>query len=213
LAPLTHILALAGLAAAALVLVRTPRALFTAAGGARPSRRLETVLLAGLFAVGAVLFESGLGSNVGERWMLALIGSTLCAVAYADMRFLIIPDLYSLVIAAAALVGPLAGPLRHAGLGALVCGGLLASVAFAFRKVRGVEGLGFGDVKLAAALGGLLGPVSGMWVIALASIGGVLAAPLAARLHPRDEVAGQTVVPLGACLAVAAAALLLWARR
>lgn len=44
-------------------------------------------------------------------------------------------------------------------LGLIFGGGLLWVVRIAFKRVRGIQGLGFGDVKLMAAGGGLLGPL------------------------------------------------------
>lgn len=139
-----------------------------------------------------------------------LAGAAVCALALAriDVRWLVIPDLYVVALAVPALFGPLSlGPLVAAA-GAVVAGGLVWGVRWAFKRRTGVEGLGFGDVKLAAALGALLGPELALYAICAASVFGVVLG-LATR---RASAAEPQLIPLGAPLALVGVALLYWRR-
>jgi leader peptidase (prepilin peptidase)/N-methyltransferase len=210
---LEHLTGIAALAPTAALIVRFPKPLFAEAGSP-PSLGLETRLAGGLFLAGVLLFETGLGGGPLGRWALGAVGVVMLAIVYADLRFLIIPDLYSALIALAALVGPLALPWVEALIGALVCGGMLWTVGYGFRRLRGVEGLGLGDVKLAAALGALLGPIDGVRVIALAALCAILAvvalqAWRRRRLSPEAELE-PVLAAFGAALALAGGAMLLW---
>ena len=91
------------------------------------------------------------------------------------------------------------------------CGaaGLLL-VAVAYKQVRGRDGLGMGDVKLAAMLGAFLGVSGLVLTILLASFGGTV---LGLALMARREGTGATALPFGSFLAPAAAVTLLWGPR
>jgi leader peptidase (prepilin peptidase)/N-methyltransferase len=59
-------------------------------------------------------------------------------------------------------------------LGAGICASLLFAVGEAYYRLRGVEGLGFGDVKLMAMVGAFLGTKLGLFVIFAGSLVGSL---------------------------------------
>jgi leader peptidase (prepilin peptidase)/N-methyltransferase len=198
--------AVAGLWLCAVLLVRFPRTLFTEAGERRPSNRVEVGLMLVLAAVGVAAFFSGLGRGIESRFAFALATMVLAAVVYSDFSFLVIPDLYSVVLLLVAVLAPWRFSLQEALFGALVCGGLLAILAFIWRSMTHVEGLGFGDVKLAAVVGALLGAQPGLFAISVsAGVAAVLA--LLVRAIRRDKEA-EMLVPYGAALGLAAAAFL-----
>jgi leader peptidase (prepilin peptidase)/N-methyltransferase len=203
--------AVAGLAVLAGVLCVFPRALLTeAAGDVRPSPRGQVLFGAGLFLVGLLAMAAAPLDPPG-RLVFAGVCMTLAAVVYTDLRHLVIPDLYSALVALAAFVGPLSPGLIEAGLGALACGGLLMLIAFVWKRRTAVEGLGFGDVKLAAALGALLGAEHGLWAITVSAAGGaVLGLVLQAMRRDRD---GPLLFPYGVPLALAGAGFLIWRLR
>jgi leader peptidase (prepilin peptidase)/N-methyltransferase len=201
------IVALVALAGAGLVLV--PRPLFAELGAAPPPRRLEAGLSLGLALLGVGVALAGPGDSLAVRATLAVALMALAAVVYADLRFLIIPDVYSAALALLGLFGPLSPGWIQALIGAAVCGGLLAAVAFAFHRQTQVEGMGLGDVKLAAGAGALLGPEMGLWAIAASAIVAALIG-LAWRRLRRGE--GPLLIPYGAALALACGALLLGSR-
>lgn len=92
--------------------------------------------------------------------MQAAFGCVLVAIVAAmaviDCRQQILPDRLNVLLAVAGigqaiLVGQ--PGLADAALGALFGFAVLAGVAALFRRLRGVDGLGFGDQKFAAAAG------------------------------------------------------------
>lgn len=140
----------------------------------------------------------------------------LVVAAYVDVRHRIIPDETSIYavpvgIAAAALLQWLGWDApgwigwREAIAGTVLWGGLFAAISLGFRFVTGVDGLGWGDVKLAAMLGAFLGPLGGMVALLFASLTGSivgLAVVLVRRRRP--------ALPFGPPIALGAAVFVLW---
>ncbi len=209
--------AFAALALLAWTHARFPRALFAEAGEAPVARWTEPRLAAVLFAAGALLFVAFPAHAPAARFLTAALVMVLCAIVYADLRYLVIPDLYSLAILGGGVALNLAAPVARAPggwvemlIGAVLCGGFLGVVAWAFKRVTSVEGLGFGDVKLAAALGAMLGPQAGIWAITVSSAAG---AAIGLVLQARSKTKGETLYfPYGAPLALAGAGFLMWER-
>jgi leader peptidase (prepilin peptidase)/N-methyltransferase len=85
----------------------------------------------------------------------------------------------------------------------------LAGVAWAFHRRTDVEGMGFGDVKLAAAVGALLGPLTGLYAIAASAIVASLIGLAWRRLRKGE---GPMLIPYGAALALAAGMFLIGSR-
>jgi leader peptidase (prepilin peptidase)/N-methyltransferase len=135
-----------------------------------------------------------------QAWRWGLIAASLCAVAVVDACWLVIPDLYVAALFALA-VGWMDWP--SALLGAAIGGGLLAAMRWAFLRLREVEALGWGDVKLMAALGALSGGHQVLWIIVAASIIGIAVALVRGRAD-----GGLRLAPLGACAAAPALAVL-----
>ncbi len=210
-------LALCGLAVIAWTAARFPRALFVEAGEVSHPARAEWGLAAGLLIAGVLLFLVWPAGGTAPRFLTAAVAMALGAVVYADLRFLVIPDLYSAAALAGALALNLLSPVRagpsglvEMALGAVFCGGLLGAVAWVWKKRTHIEGLGLGDVKLATALGALLGLQPGVWAITASAAGGALLGfILQARAKDRDE---PLLFPYGAPLAMAGAGFLLWER-
>jgi leader peptidase (prepilin peptidase) / N-methyltransferase len=94
-----------------------------------------------------------------------LLGWSMLAIAAVDARRFVIPDVLSLPAVAAGLLasGYLLDPSMHQlisldhVIGAGVGGVLFWLVREAYWRIRGREGLGLGDVKLAAAAGAWTG--------------------------------------------------------
>jgi leader peptidase (prepilin peptidase) / N-methyltransferase len=86
---------------------------------------------------------------------LLLVGVVI-ASAVIDSRKLILPDRLNLLLATVGIAQSVVlgqpDPV-DAGLGALIGGGTLLLVATVFRRIRGIEGLGYGDLKFVAAAG------------------------------------------------------------
>ena len=131
---------------------------------------------------------------------LGIVAACLAAMLVADLRHLLIPDVHVLLLLALAIAWPEPMNLIEVAVGALIGGGLLYAVRFFFRRLRGIEGLGLGDVKLMAAIGALAGPERTLWIIVTGAAIGVLW--LLARR--RRGLVDAGLAPFGAAVAVPA---------
>jgi leader peptidase (prepilin peptidase)/N-methyltransferase len=168
-------------------------------------RRRFTVLAAGFAAVAAVSFAS-------LAWPVALastlLGTLMIAGAEVDARTFLLPDTVTLGalaagIAAAAALAPL-DPGWSALEAALRAGGTAAAlyaVRLGYARLRGREGLGLGDVKLAAAIGAWL-PLDAIPLCFALAANAALALVLFARLRGRPMEATARL-PFGAFLCAA----------
>lgn len=136
-------------------------------------------------------------------WLWALFGWMLLPLALLDARHFWLPDRLGALLAVAGLL--LAGPMLGTALldrwiGAVAGGSILAAIAWAYRRVRGGDGMGGGDPKLVAAIGAWIGWQALPLMLLLASFGGILWA-LAQRKG--DQPLAQRRVPFGlfACTA------------
>jgi leader peptidase (prepilin peptidase)/N-methyltransferase len=120
-----------------------------------------------------------------------------------DLEHQILPDVINLPGIAAGFVCSFfvpPGPLMSA-LGILAGGGLLWAIAEIWLRLRKVDAMGFGDVKMLAMIGAFLGVKMVVLTFVLSSlIGGVVGGVLIASR--RGDMA--TRVPFGTMLAVAA---------
>jgi leader peptidase (prepilin peptidase)/N-methyltransferase len=89
-----------------------------------------------------------------------LLGWTLLILATIDLLALRLPDIFTLPLVAAGLLVsfllPQPKPLAHL-IGAAAGFFVLFAISICYRRLRGREGLGLGDAKLAAAAGAWLG--------------------------------------------------------
>jgi len=169
-----------------------------------------------LAEVGAALIAGlafWLTPNLLAAGLLTVGGWLLLTLAILDARHHWLPDALTLPLAALGLTlgeWVLPAPFPDRALGALVGYALLALLAFAYRRLRGREGLGLGDAKLLGALGGWLGWAILPLLLLLASLA-ALGWALLLRLRGRAIDAG-TALPFGTflCLATVPAAWLGW---
>jgi leader peptidase (prepilin peptidase)/N-methyltransferase len=144
---------------------------------------------------------------------------TMALITVVDARHFIIPDLLSLPaipigVAASAVVLPdqdwLAG--TSSGLaGALIGGGAFYLLRATYFRVRHVEGLGLGDVKLAAVAGAWLGPAALAPACLAATLSAIAALLLNAAVSGRRALHPRRTVPFGTF--IAPAILVFWALR
>jgi leader peptidase (prepilin peptidase) / N-methyltransferase len=129
-----------------------------------------------------------------------------------DLEHQILPDVINLPGIAAGFACSIflpPGPLMSAA-GILVGGGLLWAIAEIWLRLRKVDAMGFGDVKMLAMIGAFLGLKLVILTFVLSSlIGGVVGGVLIASR--RGDMA--TRVPFGTMLAVAAMAASLYGER
>jgi leader peptidase (prepilin peptidase)/N-methyltransferase len=131
---------------------------------------------------------------------LGVVAAGLAAMLLVDLRRLLIPDIHVILLLALAVAWPEPMTWAQVALGALLGGGLLYAVRFVFRRLRGVEGLGLGDVKLMAAIGALAGPERTLWIIVAGAVLGAGWLLIAHRRGGSDE----PLAPFGAMVAVPA---------
>ena len=128
----------------------------------------------------------------------------LLVLAVVDTLQFRLPDLLTLPLAAAGLLAaaflPAERVLDHAVAGAIAYVALW-SVAWSYRRIRGREGMGLGDAKLAAAAGAWLGLEPLPSVLLLASIGGIVWVAFAAIFRGRAELSKH--IPFGVPLSFA----------
>jgi leader peptidase (prepilin peptidase) / N-methyltransferase len=86
-------------------------------------------------------------------------------------------------------------------IGALLCGGFLWLVAEAYLRIRKMEGLGFGDVKLMGMVGAFLGVRLAMLTIMLGSFMGAVIGLIYIKLAGKDP---RYELPFGSFLGIAA---------
>jgi leader peptidase (prepilin peptidase) / N-methyltransferase len=150
----------------------------------------------------------------------ALFGSILIVLIFIDLFHRILPDLFTL---GGALVGFLLSPLQspefllsggalqlggpvlngylNSLLGILFGGGFLWLVAFIYLKLRRVEGLGFGDVKMMGMVGAFLGWQFAWLTILIGSLLGAVFGGVFIYLSKRDR---RYELPFGTFLGIAA---------
>lgn len=171
--------------------------------GGRISLRYPVVEL-----VTALLFLA-----VYQKWGLTPASGIYCGFACAmitifwiDLDHLIIPDVISLNLipigVAASVVGIIPGMDWRASLVGLVLGAAVSYVpALVYEKLRGVEGLGGGDIKLLAMIGAFTGPYGVVFVLFLSSMSGTLVAAVGMLMR---RTGSTTPIPFGPFLTVAA---------
>ncbi|MDE2562218.1 MAG: prepilin peptidase [Sphingomonadales bacterium] len=139
-----------------------------------------------------------------------LMGWQLLLLAMLDLRHMWLPMRLVGALAATGLaivlalgwLGEIAARITVALIGGSLGWGLLALVAFIYRRSRGQDGMGRGDPPLLGAIGIWLGPLGVVEVLLGASLAGILAA--AALMALKRDVRGDTALPLGTCIAAAA---------
>jgi leader peptidase (prepilin peptidase)/N-methyltransferase len=140
---------------------------------------------------------------------LALWGVLLIALLWIDLDFQLLPDVLTfpgtLIALAAVLQWP--GGARHALFGVLLGSGMLWLLRWGYFKFRGVEGMGGGDIKLAAMFGVVLGWQLSLLTLFMAAAVGSLWGGL---LIARQKGDGLTAIPFGTLLAPAAMIAFLW---
>jgi leader peptidase (prepilin peptidase)/N-methyltransferase len=174
---------------------------------------LVEALTGALFA--ALLFAHGPSARLLIEWAIA---SALLAVIFIDIDHYIIPNWITLPGLAAGLLISITAPslgvgFKDAALGVLLAGGAFWLIAEVYPRLRGKQGLGFGDVKLVAMLASLLGTSAAIGIIFLGSVIGLAYGIPKLVLEKKGM---DTRIPFGPGLAIAGLVFLfeprLWAR-
>jgi leader peptidase (prepilin peptidase)/N-methyltransferase len=136
---------------------------------------------------------------------------TMALITMVDSRHFIIPDVLSLPaipmgIAASAMAVPngdwLAG-VSSGLLGALTGGGAFYLLRATYFRLRNIEGLGLGDVKLAAVAGAWLGPAALAPACLAATLSAIAALLFHAAISGRSALHPRRTLPFGSFIAPA----------
>ncbi len=135
--------------------------------------------------------------------------ASLVAITFIDIDHMIIPDVISLPGIIVGLVGQAVlpgGDVVQALIAVLIGGGGFWLIAFLFEKLRGVEGLGGGDVKLLAMIGAFTSPIG---VLQTILVGSLLGSIVGVAYLAKSGKGGQTRIPFGPFLAFGALSVVL----
>jgi len=178
-----------------------------------PRYPMVEALTGALFA--ALLLAHGPSARLLVEWTIA---AALVAVIFIDIDHMIIPNWITLPGLVLGLVLSIAAPSLGVGFwdaigGVVIAGGMFWLIAEVYPRLRGKQGLGFGDVKLIAMLASLLGTSAAIGIIFVGSVIG-LAYGLPKLLIERKGM--DTRIPFGPALAIAGLIFLfepgLWSR-
>nr|WP_306287568.1 A24 family peptidase [Pseudoalteromonas sp. WY3] len=134
----------------------------------------------------------------------------LVALTFIDIDHMLLPDQITLPLVWLALIAAVLGYTvtpADAIIGA-ACGYLsLWSVFWLFKLLTGKEGMGYGDFKLLAVFGALLGWQSLLTIILLSSVVGATIGIALLTIQGKDKA---TPIPFGPYLAIAGWITMLW---
>jgi leader peptidase (prepilin peptidase)/N-methyltransferase len=141
--------------------------------------------------------------------LTAYLFLTMALITLTDLRHFIIPDVLSLPaipvgLLASAIIHPDGEWLRGltSGLaGAVAGGGAFYLLRAAYMRLRGIEGLGLGDVKLAAVAGAWLGPAALAPACLVATMSAIAAIILHAAFKGGSKIDPHRHVPFGSFIA------------
>jgi leader peptidase (prepilin peptidase)/N-methyltransferase len=158
---------------------------------------------AGLIAVLSI-HTYGIGLEAFEAAVFAWMS---LALGLIDLEHQILPDVLTYPSIAFGLACAWFGGLAsfpEALLGAVVGAGLPILVILIYKLWRGIEGMGWGDVKYLAAIGAVVGLHDCLWVLVIAAVVGAI---VGLTLIVLGRGSGKTALPFGTFLALA---VILW---
>jgi len=137
-----------------------------------------------------------------------LFCAALLVIIWIDVHHQIIPDVISLPGIIIGLLFSIICPVlywKDSLFGVLAGGGILYAIALLYFLWRKIDGMGGGDIKLLAMIGAFLGWQALPFVILASSLSGTVVGLLAMI---KQKKGGQTRIPFGPFLSIAALAYL-----
>jgi leader peptidase (prepilin peptidase)/N-methyltransferase len=137
-------------------------------------------------------------------FMFLLFSLSLVVISFIDTQYKIIPDIISLPgIPLGFIISIILGQITwyDSLIGILVGGGCLYLVAFVFERLTGKVGMGGGDIKLLAMIGGWLGFRALPFIILISSLSGTIVGSISILLSNKGF---RTRIPFGPFLAFGA---------
>lgn len=147
-----------------------------------------------------------------------LLIAPLIVISFIDIAHRIIPDVISIpgIVAGFAINALLAGRKGYGDaaidsfLGIIIGGGFLFLVATAYEKIKKIEGLGGGDVKLAAMLGAFFGWRASIFILLVSSVVGSLFGLVLILIMKKNT---KYAIPFGPFLAIGGLVYLFFGQR
>lgn len=142
--------------------------------------------------------------------ILFIFTAVLIVITFIDLDHQIIPDILTLPgipIFFLLAIFVVRIPWPEALIGLLIGGGVLFAIAFFYELISKREGMGGGDIKLLAMIGGFLGWKSLVFILLFSSFFGALVGITAMIIKKQDM---KYAVPFGPFLSAAAVAHLFW---
>jgi len=136
--------------------------------------------------------------------------AVLIVITFIDLDHQIIPDIITLPgipIFFMAAIFVVKIPWIEALIGLLIGGGVLFTIALVYEFISKREGMGGGDIKLLAMIGGFLGWKSLIFILLFSSFSGAIIG-IAAMIIKKQNM--KYAVPFGPFLSAAAVAYLFW---
>jgi leader peptidase (prepilin peptidase)/N-methyltransferase len=163
-----------------------------------PMYPLVEAVTAAVFVIGYGIY--GATPLLAARLLFACAMIVLFAI---DLRHQILPNAITVpgIVIGFALGFVLPPGWRSSLIGLLAGGGILFAIAEAYYRLRGIEGLGMGDVKMLAMIGAFLGWQLMLLTLVLASFAGSL---LGLALIASGRGGMKLKLPFGTFLAVGA---------
>lgn len=130
-------------------------------------------------------------------------------VSWIDFKYKLIPDSISvggIVVGLMLSFAPGGVTPVQSLIGCIVCGGFLFLIGLTFTKLLHKEAMGFGDVKLLAGFGAIMGATRTIETLVVASIIGIIATPIY-NIIAKNKTAQ---IPFGPFLAIAAPFMFIW---
>jgi leader peptidase (prepilin peptidase) / N-methyltransferase len=172
-------------------------------------------LLSVISGLAAFILCDAVGLTAATAAAGGLLALCCSLIGLVDWRLMLIPDAVSLPLIPTGLLA--SGSALHAGaahlvpldfwLGAVAAPLILASVNEVYRLLRGVRGIGLGDVKLAAATGAWVGMTHVAVTVLVAAI---MALTVVAIGRAAQAGTVRRLVPFGTFLAPATFAVWFW---
>ncbi len=165
--------------------------------------------------LGTALLFALASLRVGLGWELAFVLvflSALMVITVIDLEHQLIPDRVTLPVIVAGFVGSLVAgrpSWLDSLLGILVGGGIIYAIIQVSRLVMGMDGMGGGDITLAALIGAFVGWKSLLLGLFLAVL---LGAAVAVALLASGRKGGKDPIPFGPFLALGGAVSLFWGK-
>lgn len=166
-------------------------------------------LLSGILAL---LFALKFGPTA--QWLVYMVFLGIFLVAsFIDLDSFILPDILTYPAAILAMSTPLFLPVDwfETVLGGLCGAGIFLLLQQGYLRLRGIDALGTGDIKLMLSLGALVGLTMLPLMILLSALSALLVAVV--YLRRPDGQGMRTAVPFGPFLCLGAVLTLLWGDR